>query len=182
SMEDDLVELLRQCGQTFKYLNLTIYADEYAGTKWRFLREDLLRTIADCCPNLRGLRLDIPKQNRSSCGSSRLDAVGQLLDKCGHLRTLDIFDPEELKSDPELKAKMRCIFTKFWSPKYCDWRMRAVTLLFLVSVVISTISLWSATGVNAAGRKGYYDYKYDQKNYYGSKAKSYKDYGYGDKH
>ncbi|KAJ3081504.1 hypothetical protein HK102_002306, partial [Quaeritorhiza haematococci] len=53
--------------------------------------------------------------------------------------------------------------------------MRTINLLFLASFVVSTVSLWSAAGVDAAGRKGYYDYQY-QKKYYDLKGKSSKDY------
>ncbi|KAJ3077651.1 hypothetical protein HK102_005065, partial [Quaeritorhiza haematococci] len=54
--------------------------------------------------------------------------------------------------------------------------MRAITLLFLASLLIAAVSLWSATGVNAAGKKNYYDYQYNQKKYYDLKSKSSKDY------
>ncbi|KAJ3081505.1 hypothetical protein HK102_002307 [Quaeritorhiza haematococci] len=113
--EDEILDLLRLSGRTLRHLSLLLIKDHIRcrEREWDLIREDLLETIADCCPNLRTLILNLPVGSRSDSRTYRLDAVGKLLDKCRYLQELCVFDVKELRSDPDLKAKVDLVSTNF---------------------------------------------------------------------
>ncbi|KAJ3063930.1 hypothetical protein HK102_008350, partial [Quaeritorhiza haematococci] len=115
--KDQILNLVRKCGRTLRYLRLDIcpYREwNTTGGDLHFIDDKLLRTIGDSCPNLRGLEC-FTSQKTKNMTTAEEDAIVELLDKCASLQTLDldlywpsseIFDHI---SDARLGAKLRSL-------------------------------------------------------------------------
>ncbi|KAJ3083553.1 hypothetical protein HK102_001020 [Quaeritorhiza haematococci] len=47
TIEDDVVNVIRQCGQSLRYIDLNFSVPHWITRQWRFLQKDLFETIAD---------------------------------------------------------------------------------------------------------------------------------------
>ncbi|KAJ3083830.1 hypothetical protein HK102_000859, partial [Quaeritorhiza haematococci] len=113
TFEDSLLSLLQECGGTIRYLVLVTFYKSIPGFRGESdesdtdsdstvdstghspitFKDKLIDTIASSCPNLRGLeyKSDPPNDDeRFEVTNTREDAIEKLLDKCGHLWTLNL--------------------------------------------------------------------------------------------
>ncbi|KAJ3085921.1 hypothetical protein HK102_013682 [Quaeritorhiza haematococci] len=138
--KDGCVELVKKRGGTMKILELTLpWNDESVLTH----ADDLVRSIADCCPNLEQLYLPgpvdlyVPEKIEQSESNATNDAISgtdvreqtfaKLVNQCKHLYQLTVgrdFDWDGF-SDPKLKAKVHGVVhgrKVKWTDQYYDYR------------------------------------------------------------
>ncbi|KAJ3086529.1 hypothetical protein HK102_012976 [Quaeritorhiza haematococci] len=121
SIEEDLVNLVQQCGPSLRYLS--VYLQRSYKIDWAISTATLISTVARCCPLLRGLRFQVLDVIADSSESEQNEALTQLLQNCSHLHTLQL--GSSLLTIPDnLRAKLRTLNTSWEGPKkkYFDWR------------------------------------------------------------
>ncbi|KAJ3085149.1 hypothetical protein HK102_000273 [Quaeritorhiza haematococci] len=137
AFEDGLLDLLRKRGRQLHYLYLGIYDHSEINTDNAIATAMLVQTLGDSCPNLRGLEWASDIVFMPLEGSENLFA--KLLEKCGHLQTLDLQFPLLLQesgiTDPHLKAKLQSLQGKigkkgyFCSESYCSQSLQNFPVL-----------------------------------------------------
>ncbi|KAJ3090408.1 hypothetical protein HK102_003841 [Quaeritorhiza haematococci] len=147
SLEDDLVDLVQQCGPTLRYLSITLKCSpnnnhdsesnededwdvddlDYDEDCLEVSRAILVHTIAVCCPFLCGLRLDLEDTVVSQDSAYDQDeAQKALLRNCSHLRHVrSIMHWNFWEIAAGYEAKFRALESAPWEAKekYFDWEM-----------------------------------------------------------
>ncbi|KAJ3082109.1 hypothetical protein HK102_001913 [Quaeritorhiza haematococci] len=125
-----ILDLFRHCGGPMRYLCVNVLDGYHSFTKTSLADFVLIRAIAEHCPNLHGLvfRLGV-RREMSEVGEHALE---RLLEKCKHLRTLDLSNHLDLNeiSNVDLRVKLTSlkggpkIETAF--KRYFNWKTYAV--------------------------------------------------------
>ncbi|KAJ3084932.1 hypothetical protein HK102_000502 [Quaeritorhiza haematococci] len=140
AFEDALLSLLGECGQTIRYITLGISYEsdsdqEYGGidpdrgsTGYLYISDTkLIQTIANSCPNLRGLECSRASGEDEKMTKAREEAVRAMLEKCGDLWILDLSFGDGLDeiSDPILKGKLESLEGRCGKQNYFRWEFYA---------------------------------------------------------